>query len=414
MFGTEERSVFAEFGESDYFSTRRKLASWALPREGKSRRQLVRAHAPAAPGVYGMIDGGGQLIYVGKSRCLANRLMSYFPGRPSGEKSERIGRRAARLVWESSTHEFLALLRELELIRRFAPRFNVEGRPERQRPAYIYLTPGPAPFFRVGGSPPAGCPAWFGPLQGVGRYTAAVEQLNRRFLLRDCPQKTPMRFANQRDLFDTERKPGCLRYELNTCFGPCAALCTAQEYSQGVERALAFLRGEDVSLLGELERTMREAAAGQQFERATALRDAWRQIALIHRGMEQLRELRRNFSFVYELRCRGQQRFWVFVRSGHAIGALAKPSGPRSANAAARRLMEIYEPPDDQPAAGDALDLDMLRVVGGWFRRREEEIKATRTFEDALHDCRQLAQNPTVRVRRSRADDAPPTLAATG
>lgn len=414
MFGTEECGVFTEFGPSAYYSTRRRLASWTLPRDGKSRRKLIRSEAPASPGVYGMIDADGQLIYVGKSKRLISRLMSYFPARSSGEKSERIGRRAVRLVWETAAHELLALLRELELIRRFSPRFNVEGRPERQRPAYIYLTPGPAPFFRVGGKIPSGCTTWFGPLQGVGRYTSAVEQLNRRFLLRDCPQKTPMKFAEQRELFEIERQAACLRYELNTCFGPCAALCTSQEYALGVERALAFLRGEELSLLAELERSMLEAAASRQFERAAALRDAWRQMALIARGMERLRELRRNFSFVYELRCQGNQPYWIFIRSGHAVGAHRKPSGPRSAVAVARRLQEIYEPPEDSSAAGDELDLDMLRVVGGWFHHHEEEIKSTQTYEDALRYCHDLTQGRTVGVTRGRSATALQRAAATG
>jgi excinuclease ABC subunit C len=334
------------------------------------------------------------LIYVGKSKSLVHRLLSYFPAGGRGEKSERIGRRAKRLVWETAPHEFLALLRELELIRRFSPRFNVQGQPERQRPGFIFLTPGPAPFFRVAAQPPSGCSHWFGPLQGVGRFTAAVEQLNRRFLLRDCSLKTPMFFAEQRELFTSARKPGCLRYELETCLGPCAALCTAQQYAHSTDRALAFLRGEDRTMLDALELAMREAAGNCQFERAAALRDAWRSLLLIFRSLERLRDLRRNFSFVYDLRCRQGQRAWIFIRAGHAIAARPKPSGARSARAAAQQLHAVYSPAVEVPTP---TDLDMLRLVGGWFHRREEEIRTTHTVEEALALCEKL-QSPASAV----------------
>lgn len=396
MFGTEPSEAFQEFGPSAFFPQRRRLAFWDLPRDRKGRRKLIHTSAPRLPGVYGMIDANGELIYVGKSKRLANRLLCYFPATRGGEKAERIGSRAKRLVWETSAHEFLSLLRELELIRRFTPRFNVQGIPEHRRPAFIYLTSGPAPFFRVESEPPAGCEHYFGPLRGVTRFRAAVEHLNRRFLLRDCPLKTPMSFADQREMFAGDRRAGCLRYELGTCLGPCAALCTSRAYGRSVERALAFLRCDEAAVLTELEAAMHLAAKSQRFERAATLRDTWRMLALIRRAVGRLNELRRNFSFVYELHCRRGQKTWIFVREGHAFGAQPKPQTPRAAAAALRRLNEVYFDPTPFPHE----DLDMLRLVGRWFHEREPEIKCTRTAEEAGAYCRSLLEQPVPRRKR--------------
>ena len=41
------------------------------------KRELMRA-CPRVPGVYGMLDRTGDLIYVGKSKSLRSRLLSYF------------------------------------------------------------------------------------------------------------------------------------------------------------------------------------------------------------------------------------------------------------------------------------------------------------------------------------------------
>src|SRR5437016_4386868 len=50
-------------------------------------RKQVRAHAPRTPGVYGMIDGRGRLVYVGKAKNLRARLLSYFREGSRDEKA---------------------------------------------------------------------------------------------------------------------------------------------------------------------------------------------------------------------------------------------------------------------------------------------------------------------------------------
>ena len=40
-------------------------------------RRGVRATCPRCPGVYGMIDAHGDLVYVGKAKSLRARLLSY-------------------------------------------------------------------------------------------------------------------------------------------------------------------------------------------------------------------------------------------------------------------------------------------------------------------------------------------------
>src|SRR5437868_300504 len=75
--------AFAGFGPN-------RLATSAQPAgihgvEGANPRQLragVREACPRRPGVYGMIDEAGELLYVGKAKSLRARLQSYF--RPKG------------------------------------------------------------------------------------------------------------------------------------------------------------------------------------------------------------------------------------------------------------------------------------------------------------------------------------------
>ena len=61
-------------------------------------RALLRQDCPRLPGVYGMIDPRGELIYVGKAKNLRARLLSYFRPRSRDPKAGRILKRTRSLV----------------------------------------------------------------------------------------------------------------------------------------------------------------------------------------------------------------------------------------------------------------------------------------------------------------------------
>ncbi len=109
-------------------------------------RSGVRQACPKRAGVYGMIGADGELLYVGKAKCLRLRLLSYFRRQGRDPKARRILLRTQAIAWEHAASEFGALLRELELIRRWRPCFNIHGRPGRWQRFYVCLGRRPAPF----------------------------------------------------------------------------------------------------------------------------------------------------------------------------------------------------------------------------------------------------------------------------
>ncbi len=107
-------------------------------------RAQVKQFVPKSPGVYGMLDMLGRLIYVGKSKCLRNRLLSYFLPNNEEDKAGRIVDSTSAIVWESQPSDFAAWMREQSLIRQLQPRFNVQGIPKRLKPIFVCLGRGPA------------------------------------------------------------------------------------------------------------------------------------------------------------------------------------------------------------------------------------------------------------------------------
>lgn len=332
-------------------------------RRARQLRTAVREQCPRKPGCYGMVDASGELIYVGKAKNLRSRLLSYFRPQSRDPKAGHIVGSTVLLAWEEGPSEFAALLRELELIRRWRPRFNVAMQPTRQRRTYLCLGREPAPYVFASGKPPGTADAVFGPLPGYRQPREVVRKLNDAFRLRDCPSAQAMVFAEQNELFALERRAGCIRLELVACLGPCAAACTRSGYRKQVRAARAFLTGQDRTLIEELEREMAEAAAGMQFERAAVLRDKLDQLLWLERCLTRLREAERH-TFAYPVPGVRGGELWYAIHRGRVLAVVEKPDAELFGRIGRRR--------DFGPLSLD--EVDGVLLVDGWFRRHPEEL----------------------------------------
>lgn len=355
---------------------RARLGELVLPGDAKAARRLVRRRCPAVPGVYGMIDAEGQLIYVGKAKSLAGRVLSYFSA-GAAEKAGRIVEHARRLVWEPSPHEFIALLRELELIRRFLPRFNSRGRPRRRSRVYLAFTRGAAPRLVLGYEPPVGARVVHGPLRSTRHTRQLARLVVDHFRLRTCPEATPLALADQRELFDANRAPRCLRRELTLCLAPCAGGCSRGSYARQVCAAADFLAGRDSSELARLEVAMREAAAAERFEHAAVARDTWAGLAELGAMLARLREVRTGWRFVYPVAGYGGRELWFLIDGGQLAAAIRAPDGAEPAERCLGLLDTVYAsgPRPVEPGRGE--DADMLLLMSEWFRRYPGELGRT-------------------------------------
>jgi excinuclease ABC subunit C len=357
-------------------------------RRGAALRGRVRAECPRWPGVYGMVDANEELIYVGKAKCLRARLLSYFRPHSRDPKAGRILEQTRRIVWEVLPGEFAALLRELELIRRWQPRCNVQGRPGRRRHVYVCLGRRPAPYVFLAARPPATAFACFGPVPSGRRARAALRWVNDGFRLRDCPQAQELVFADQAELFPVVRTPGCLRYEIGTCLGPCAGACTRGTYRKQVRAAGAFLAGTDAALLETLERDMRAASTALLFERAAALRDKLEVLRWLHGHLQRLGQARAQHSFVYAVAGADRRDLWYLIHHGRVAAALPAPRDAPTGAAAAAAIEAVYRQADARQRLLAAEEIDGVLVVASWFRRHPEERARTLAPQEALAECR--------------------------
>ena len=344
---------------------------------GPRLRSQVRRDCPRKPGVYGMLDSHGDLIYVGKAKRLRTRLLSYFRPKSRDPKAGRILASARGIVWEVLPSEFVALLRELELIRRWRPRWNVQGQPHRRRPYYICLGRSPAPYAFLSLRPRGTVAQCFGPLPFSRLAQLAVRYLNDAFQLRDCPQAQTMLFADEAELFPQSRSPGCLRHDIGTCLAPCAALCSSRRYESQVGRALAFLRGEDDRLLPRLEAAMKQAARSQAFERAAALKQQLDALHWLAQRLERLRSAQAESSFIYPVTDAAEQCHWYVIQRGFVRAIHFAPASADGCDALIAQLREQYSSSSNPWGSASSERIEERLLVLSWFRRHPSERNRT-------------------------------------
>ena len=218
--------------------------------------------APSRPGVYRMIDGRGDVLYVGKAKNIKKRITAY--ARPTG-----LDTRIERMIAATRTLEFVvtrteteALLLEANLIKRLRPRFNVLLRDDKSFPYILITSDHWAPQIvkhRGARSRPG---RYYGPFASVWAVNRTINALQRAFLLRSCSD----------GFFENRTRP-CLLYQIKRCSAPCTKEIDFAGYAALVGDANAFLSGRSKSVKDDLVGAMEEASTALDFEHAAIYRD---------------------------------------------------------------------------------------------------------------------------------------------
>ena len=362
-------------------------------------RAAVKADAKDRPGVYRMLAADGEIVYVGKSKQLRTRLLSYFRCEFPADKGARIVREADRIEWDYAPSEFAALLEELRLIKRYRPRLNVAMKRDARHFAFIKLTKGSAPkLLVVRGAGADDAQIYYGPFHGAQRVGEAVRELNDALGLRDCRLDQPMHFADQPELFQLyPRTPGCIRHEIRKCLGPCVGGCTTRQYHERVQLVRGFLDGADDGPLRSLREEMVEASERLEFERAGSLRDKLKRLEDLRMQFIKFRFAIETLSFVYTVPgYNGDDRVYL-IRRGRVRGEheLPRSEGERA------RLMEmvenVFNPSERDSAQLPSHEVDELLLLSSWFRRFPKELDRSSAASAFV------AAQPTPEVRQLTA-----------
>lgn len=222
---------------------------------------------PHLPGSYQMFNKDNIIIYVGKAKDLNRRVNSYFNRVHTGKTAKMVSE-VDHFEYIVASSELEAFLLELNLIKKFDPKYNILLRDDKSYP-YIEYIKEPYPELKVSRYlkiKKSDKKILFGPYPNAYAARRIVNLLNRLYPLRKC---------------DNLGKKVCLYYHIGECLGYCEKK-NNENIKQMEDEILSFLRGNDnvvkEKILSKIDKYNQEL----NFEASKELKEELDYINIIH------------------------------------------------------------------------------------------------------------------------------------
>lgn len=213
---------------------------------------------PQTPGVYLMKDKDKNIIYIGKSKCLKNRVSQYFTlSYAPSKKITRMIKFIDDIEIIKTDTELDALLLECKLIKEIQPMYNTLMKNDKK---YAYLK------IDISDEYPSlelcieknDNSLYFGPYTSMHKLEFIAEVLIKYFKIRKCKGASKLK--------------GCINYDLEFCLGPCKNK-DKSTYSKSIDKLINTLNGKDKDILDDLDSKMIKAIKNLDFESASKYKD---------------------------------------------------------------------------------------------------------------------------------------------
>ncbi|GAC1354797.1 MAG: hypothetical protein NVSMB38_34000 [Ktedonobacteraceae bacterium] len=328
------------------------------------------------PGVYLMKDEHDQVIYVGKAKCLKNRLASYY-SHPLGytRKMDGLLQSVKEIKTIEMGSELEALLRESEMIKALQPVYNVQLRNYELYPFIKIDVQHPFPRVYSSREVAADGARYFGPFRSRRMVDLTIELVQKVFPVRTCIRSLPPQ---------AKASDPCLRLHLDRCPGPCRGGVDSAEYHKVIEQVCAFLGGEREDLLERLRRQMHEAAHNLNFERAAWFRDAIRSADEVLIGQRLITGAveANNLFIVYPSATEGHNELFL-IRHGRLVQQRAVLHEPSTMKQAVYELLDVAATLGDAPSIVGKAEVDQINIISRWIHRHSDD-RAFFSFQGAL------------------------------
>ncbi|MDF2883268.1 MAG: putative endonuclease [Clostridiaceae bacterium] len=216
---------------------------------------------PSSPGVYLMRDSLGNIIYVGKSKNLKNRVSSYFQkSKTKPPKVVKLVKNLKDFEYILTDTEFEAFLLECKLIQELKPTYN---RQMKNPNSYTYIKiKKDEKYSAIEISSEININdgnIYFGPYTNKNTASRGIDVIREYFKVPCC--------SNFR------KSSSCLNYSMGLCIGMCKDDDGKQKYIDNLDKIIKLLQGKDKSVIFEMQQKMFSCSKGFDFENAAKYRD---------------------------------------------------------------------------------------------------------------------------------------------
>lgn len=232
--------------------------------EKRRRKRHLADDVPSGPGVYVFNDLNNRPLYVGKSKDMRKRVMSYFTAAETRGRMNHMVELAHSITAISCSTDLEACVRELRMINELKPRFNIRSR-NPERTTFVGLTAERFPRLSIVRNPNIHdeTRSLIGPFRSREVAQNAIDAIHDVLPLRQC---TPR-------LTSAARGPACALLEMGKCLGPCLDGSITDPYDDVVTNARSVMRIDPSPVVNALSEKLANLARAERFEEASVTRD---------------------------------------------------------------------------------------------------------------------------------------------
>ena len=256
---------------------------------------------PKTPGIYMMKDKDGNIIYVGKSKKLQERIRSYFVNSKShSRKVQRMVKNIYDIEIKTTDTELDALLLECEMIKKIRPIYNKLMK-NHENYSYFKIDKNiDYPYIQVVDEIDDDN-LYFGPYT-IGRKLENIKEIiEKAYKTRSCKRMTK-----------------CFKYDLGKCVGPCRDIISKDDYNNIINNIISDLNLETKNIVKILEDNMKSEINKLNFEKAANIKEDIDSVNILFNRQDIINNITKNESILAWINLDGNYKIYV-IQNGKLI-----------------------------------------------------------------------------------------------
>ena len=230
------------------------------------RVNIVLKDIPKDPGVYFMRSSSNEIIYIGKAKCLKDRVSSYFRHNDNiSFKIRKLLTSVRKVEFNITDSELSALILESKMIKKYKPRFNTAIKRFRFHPFLKFDVQNEFPKLDSVYEIENDGAYYYGPFMSKGTVRYIYKNIYDKYQLRKCEDKT---------IKAKETNSHCMYFDIGKCEAPCNLSIPPDKYKEEVNKVHKYIISEGSnSAIGKLREQMNKYSENEDFENAAFFRD---------------------------------------------------------------------------------------------------------------------------------------------
>jgi excinuclease UvrABC nuclease subunit len=238
---------------------------------------------PKSCGCYLFKNEKNQVIYVGKSKFLPNRVKTYFRENFDDDKGRLLKETIKDVEFITTLNEGEAFLLEDDLIKLYQPKFNVKGKDDRTKRWYVGFTNDIFPKLEI-------YPRKVDDgIEVLCEFTNSNTCYEVFQLIHDIVNLRTCSYNLTSKNIESGKFRSCLDFHIGRCDSPCTNLINKFQYKQNCDTVKELFSFKFDSVIIKLKNLMYQLSSKLEFEKCQLIKNKIEKISILKEKLEPIR-----------------------------------------------------------------------------------------------------------------------------